>query len=133
MDALGFEYLDYPKIIEEADIEIKRKITISLMKREAIGSNKAKKQKLPKKLKVAEAVKVAKDSGEASSHSESRTSPMKRKKTNISKIKGIPLKMAKKDIGSASASSLRATQILEVMTQSLPFDTLSSLWSDDEG
>jgi hypothetical protein len=38
--------------------------------------------------------------------------------------------MAKRDIGSASASSLRATQILEVMTQHLPFNVLNPLGPD---
>lgn len=42
-DALGFEYLDYPKIAEKADVRVKRKRTISLVKREAIRSVKAKK------------------------------------------------------------------------------------------
>jgi hypothetical protein len=42
MDALGFEYLDYSKIREEADVGIKRKRTINIMKREAVRSVKAK-------------------------------------------------------------------------------------------
>lgn len=70
-DALGFEYLDYPKITEKADVRVKRKRTISLMKREAIRSLKAKKEKLLKS-KVAQVPKVAGDNGEGSSHSESK-------------------------------------------------------------
>lgn len=46
MNALGFEYPDYPKISEEANAGIRRKRTDSLMKREAIRSVKAKKQKM---------------------------------------------------------------------------------------
>lgn len=47
-DALGFEYPDYLKISEEANAGIKIKRTDSLMKREAIKSVKAKKQKIAK-------------------------------------------------------------------------------------
>lgn len=44
IDVLGFEYLDYPKIAQKVDVGVKRKRTISLMKREAIRSVKAKKK-----------------------------------------------------------------------------------------
>lgn len=42
MDSLGFEYLDYLKIEEEANAKIKIKRIVSLMKREAIRSVKVK-------------------------------------------------------------------------------------------
>lgn len=85
---------------------------VSILKIEAIGSVEAKKQKLAKESKV---TGVA-DKG--SSHSESKTPPLKRNNmdTTASKTKERPSKVAKKDNGSASASSLGATQILVVMT-----------------
>ena len=69
---------------------MKRKRIGSILKIEAIGSVKAKKQKLAKESKV---------TGVAAS-----------------KTKERPSKVAKKDNGSVSASSLGATQILVVMT-----------------
>jgi hypothetical protein len=70
--------------------------------------------------------KVEKDNGEGSSDSESRTPHSKRKKTNISRTKGGSSKITK-DIGNVFVSSLGATQILEVITQHLPFDTLARI------
>jgi hypothetical protein len=44
MDALQFDYLDYPKISEEA-AGVKRKRTVSIMKRQAVRSVKEKNKK----------------------------------------------------------------------------------------
>jgi hypothetical protein len=84
---------------------------------------------MDEKSKVAKEPKAIGANGEVSSHLESKTPPLKRKTANFIKSEGKSLKMAKKDIGSASASSLGVTQILEVRTQPLPFDTLSLLGS----
>jgi hypothetical protein len=95
---------------------------------------KAKKQttKQAEKQKVAEEPMVTKVDREGSSHAESKTPPSKRKKTDtvVSKTKEKPSMVAKKDIRSASASSLGATQILEVITQPLPFNVLCPLGLD---
>jgi hypothetical protein len=42
MDALRFEYLDYPNLAKEADIGIKRKRIVSILEQEAIRSIEAK-------------------------------------------------------------------------------------------
>lgn len=125
MNALGFEYPNYPKIAEEANVGVKRKGTISIIKKEHIRLVKEKQQKMAKRPKV---VRVDK---ERSLHSKSRTPPSKRKGVDAPDSKGEkPLKVAKKDIGSTSASSLGATQMLEVMTQPLTFTILSLMRSD---
>jgi hypothetical protein len=67
---------------------------------------------MDKKSKVAKEPKAIGADGEVSSHLESKTPPLKMKTTNVIKSEGKSLKMAKKDIGSVSASSLGATQIL---------------------
>jgi uncharacterized protein YabE (DUF348 family) len=45
MDVLGFEYQDYLKLAQAADARIKRKMTVSIMEREAARMVKAKDQK----------------------------------------------------------------------------------------
>jgi hypothetical protein len=42
MDALRFEYLDYPKLAKGADTGIKRKRIVSILEQEAIRSIEAK-------------------------------------------------------------------------------------------
>lgn len=81
---------------------------------------------------MAEEPKVARYDIEGSSHSESKTPPLKRKMQIhiLVKQKRDLSKMAKRDIRSASTSSLGATQMLEIMTQPLPFNVRSPLGSD---
>ena len=45
MDALKFEYLDYPKISEEAAAGVKRKRNVSVLKRQDIRSVEERKKK----------------------------------------------------------------------------------------
>jgi hypothetical protein len=54
---------------------------------------------------------MTRDEDEGSSHSETRTTPLKRKKTDTvaNKAEERPSELAWKDIGSASTSSVRAT------------------------
>lgn len=72
------------------------------MKREGIRSEKAKKQKMARKPKVAEA------DDEGSSHLETKIPTSKRKQTDApaDKSEERPLNATKRDIGSASTSSL---------------------------
>jgi hypothetical protein len=45
MDALKFHYLDYPRVFDEEAARLKRKRTVSIMKRHAKRSVKEKKMK----------------------------------------------------------------------------------------
>jgi hypothetical protein len=66
-------------------------------------------------------------------HTQNKKNPpskMKKMDTIISNAKERPSKMSRKDVLCALTSSLEATQVLELMTQPLPFDTLSPLGSD---
>lgn len=103
MNALGFRYPDYPKLAKDADAGIKRKDTISILEREAA--------RMVQKKKVSKKRKMTWDEDEGSSHSETRTTPLKRKKTDTvaNKAEERPSKVAWKDIGSALASSVGAT------------------------
>lgn len=73
MDALQFDYLDYPKISEEA-AGVKRKRTVSIMKRQAVRSVKEKNKEITTKQKREEA-----EEGE-SSHSGPKSPPPKKQR-----------------------------------------------------
>lgn len=116
-DALGFEYPNYPIIAEEGDVGVKRKMTISIIKREAIilGNKQTKKQAkrqnvIEEPKKVAIEPKVAEVDTEGPWHTKSKIPPWK----GMSEVH----------------PSLGVTQTLEVMTHPLPFNVLSPLGSD---
>lgn len=75
MDALKFEYPDYPKVLEEATTDVKRKRTVRVIMKEAVRSvEERKKKKFYKKPKTKKA-----DEGE-SSHSGARSPPLKKQR-----------------------------------------------------
>jgi hypothetical protein len=72
---------------------------------------------------------VGKRDTEEDSHS-NKSTPLKRKKVEVVEVRVE--KVARKEQGkeSVSTSSLGCMQLIEVMTQSLPFATLSPVGSD---
>lgn len=72
MDALEYEFVDYPNLAQEAKARVKRKMIASIMEQEAIIMIEAKKAK--QKLKVTKKPKVTIGDDEGSSHSDMRTS-----------------------------------------------------------
>jgi hypothetical protein len=111
MDALGFEYPDYDRLDEEAE-GAKKKRVVSILKRQAQRSvEKDKNKRLTKKPKLTPEPSTSKKRKIiSSSHDEEeRSSPPKH------------------SIETPSATSIGVTEILEVMTEPLPFTMLSPL------
>lgn len=105
---MGFEYLDYPKLVEEVDVGIKKR-TISILEQDAIRTVEAEKSK--KKPKIAKNPKVAMSDNEGSSHLDTWTLPsLKRKRTGAtttSRVVERPAKVAKGEQGKRKWGALR--------------------------
>jgi hypothetical protein len=122
---MGYEYPDYPNLAQEADARIKKKGTISIMERETIRMVEEKKGK--QKTKVAMEMNITSGGDEGYSHLDTRTSPsLERKKRKVTDTEVEE----RSSEGSASASSLGGTQILQVMAKPLSITPLSPLGLD---
>jgi hypothetical protein len=113
MDALSFEYPDYERLDEGAG-GVKMKRVVSIMKRQAQRFvEKDRKKRLTKNPKLTPEPSASKKRKiMSSSHEEERPSPPKH------------------SVETPSAASIDVTEILEVMTEPLPFMMLSPLGSD---
>jgi hypothetical protein len=123
MDALGFKYPYYDRLDEEAK-GAKKKRVVSILKRQAMRSiEKDKKKKLPKRPKISRGTEISK---------------LKPKPLVLKKQKTMGSDHAKEEksaspkhtVETPSTSSIGATEILEVMTEPLPFAMLSPLGSE---
>jgi hypothetical protein len=123
MNVLGFEYLDYSNPTSTTETGDMRK------RGEKLISKRASKREKQKEVDGSEEPKTRGSDSDEDSLS-NRATPLKRKKDKITKA--IVEKTITKEQGKVSAStlSLGCTQILEVMTQPLPFFTLGPLGSD---
>jgi hypothetical protein len=114
MDALGFEYPNYDRLDEEAE-GVKKKRVVSILKRQVQRSiEKDKKKRLTKKPKLTPEPSASKKRKIISSshEEEERSSP--------------PKHFAE----TPSETSISVIEILEVMTEPLPFTMLSPLGSE---
>jgi hypothetical protein len=123
MDALGFNYLDYAKIEEEAG-GAKRNTTASIMKRHAMRSVQEYKKK-----KITSKKQKNVDEGESSQPGTKSPAPKKQKPSKPYRVIKKTPKLPKHAPETPSASSIGITKILEVMTHPLPFTMLSPLGS----
>ena len=114
MDALGFDYPDYDRLDEEAR-GVKKKRVVSILKRQEQRSvEKDKKKRLTKRQKLSlEPLAPKKRKIISSSHKE--------------KEKSSPRKHSAE---TPSTTSIGVTEILEVMTEPLPFTMLSPLGTE---
>lgn len=117
MDALKFEYRDYPKISEEAAGGVKRKITVSVMKKEGYKNRKGKKEKLTKNRRPKKLTK-------GSLHIREQN-PLLRKSEEWKNLLVLARNLQSWRRKILSSFSLGAIEILKLMTQPLPFPTLS--------
>jgi hypothetical protein len=108
---------------KEVGAGVKRKRTVSVMKREAIRSIEERKKNLSKKPKTKKADEGVFPYGK---------NPLLKKAKNgkTARAGEKSLEVAKKNIESLLASPLGAIEILKVVTQPLPFSTSSPLGSD---
>jgi hypothetical protein len=112
MDALGFKYPDYDRLDEEAG-GVKKKRVVSILKRQAQKSIEKDKKRLTKRSKLTPEPLASKKWNIISlSREEERSSPRKHSSET------------------PSATSIGVTEILEVMTEPLPFTMLSPLWPE---
>ena len=111
MDALKFEYPDYERLDEGAG-GVKRKRVVSILSRQATRSVKEDQKALNKQKTLSE----LKDSA-----------PKKRKLVRISSAKMKVQDVPEKTIGPPSPSAAEVSEILKVMTESIPFALLSPL------
>jgi hypothetical protein len=114
MDALNFEYPDYESLNEGAK-GVKRKRFVSILSKQATRSIKED-QKALKKQKT---LSKPKDSA-----------PKKRKLIRISSVDMKVQDVLEKTIGPPSPSADEVSEILKVMTESIPFALLSPLRLD---
>jgi hypothetical protein len=122
MDALGCEYLDYDRLDEEAG-GIKKRV-VSIQKRQAmISIKKDKKKKLPKRPKVSGETEIPKMILKPSVSKKRKTAESNRSEEE----KSSP---PKHTVGTPSTSSIGVIEILEIMTEPLPFTMLSPLGSE---
>jgi hypothetical protein len=111
MDALDLEYPDYDRLDEEAE-GVKKKRVVSIRKDKLRDlSRRAKRKKLLKRSKTSPEPSVSKKRKivESSRGEEGKSSP------------------SKHSIETPSATSIGVTEILEVMTEPLPFAMISPL------
>jgi hypothetical protein len=114
MDALNFEYPDYERLDKGAG-GVKRKRAVSILSRQATQSVKEDQKALKKHKTVLE----PKDSA-----------PKKRKLAKISSVDPKVQDVPKKTIGPPSPSAAEVSEILKIMTGSIPFALLSPLRLD---
>lgn len=122
MDALGFKYPDYLKLVTDAKVGEKIKRSTKLT------GKKASKRREKNESNYNEEPKYVENGSDKESPSD-RATHLKRKKAKITEAEVKKTIMQDQGTGNASTSSLGCTQILEVMTRSLPFSTLSPLGS----
>jgi hypothetical protein len=114
MDALNFQYPNYERLDKGAG-GVKRKRVVSILSRQATQSVKEDQ----KALKKHNTVLQPKDSA-----------PKKRKLAKISSVDPKVQDVPKKTIGLPSPSAAEVSEILKVMTKSIPFALLSPLRLD---
>jgi hypothetical protein len=114
MDALNFEYPDYERLDEGAG-GVKRRRVVSILSRQATRSIKEDQKALKKQKTLPE----PKDSA-----------PKKRKLIKISSADTKVQHVLEKTIGPPSPSATEVSEILMVMTESIPFALLSPLRLD---
>jgi hypothetical protein len=122
MDALGFKYPNYLKLVTHAKVGEKRKRSTKLT------GKKASKRREKNESNYNEEPKDVENGSDEESPSD-RATHLKRKKAKITEAEVKKTIMQDQGTGNAFTSSLGCTQILEVMTRSLPFSTLSPLGS----
>jgi hypothetical protein len=110
MDALGFEYPDYDRLDEQAE-GVKKKRVVSILKRQAQRFVEKDKKRLTKRPKL---------SLDPSASKKRKIIPSGREEEE----KSSPLKHSAE---TPSTTSIGMTEILEVMTEPLPFPILSPL------
>jgi hypothetical protein len=114
MDALGFEYPDYDRLNEETG-GVKNKRVVSILKRQAQRSiEKDKNKRLTKRLKL----------------TPESSSSKKRKIMSSSREEGERSSPSKHSAETPTTTSIGMIEILEVMTEPLPFTMLSPLGSE---
>jgi hypothetical protein len=114
MDALNFEYLDYDRLDEGAGGG-KRKRVVSILGRQAIWSVKEDHKALKKQKTLSEPKDLA---------------PEKQKIDKISSVEAKVQDVPEKIMSPPSPSAAEVSEIMKVMTESIPFALLSPLRLD---
>jgi hypothetical protein len=123
MGALGFEYPNYDRLDEEAR-GVKKRRVVSILKRQAMRSiEKDKNKKLPKISKVSGETEIPKMIPKPSVSKKRKTV----ESNHSEEEKSSP---PKHTVETPSTSSIGVTEILEVVTEPLPFAKLSPLGSE---
>jgi hypothetical protein len=125
MDALGFDYLDYKKFSEEEVAIIKRKRTVSIMKRRTERLVKEDRRK-----KIALKKQKGADEGESSQSGPKSPTIKKSKSSKLGHDVKKPSEPPKQVDETPLTLSIGITKIVEVMACPLPFAMLRPLGLD---